>query len=50
MGQYEGLRFVVDEANIHVGGSIKEGDPFTYSPRVWDSLIEELTQPQSQSS
>jgi SAM-dependent methyltransferase len=36
---YEGLTFVGNRAVAHLGGNIKEGDPFTFSPGVWDYVI-----------
>lgn len=36
---YKGLKSVADQEAKHLGGNIAEGDPFTYSPSVWDYLI-----------
>lgn len=36
---YEGLRGAGNEQNPHLGGNVVEGDPFTFSPRVWDYMI-----------
>jgi 2-polyprenyl-3-methyl-5-hydroxy-6-metoxy-1,4-benzoquinol methylase len=36
---YAGLTDVTDEAERHLGGNVLEGDPFTFSPNVWDYLI-----------
>jgi hypothetical protein len=37
---YEGLTNVQDTAKAHLGGNLLEGDPYTYSPRVWDYLVD----------
>ncbi len=36
---YQGLAVLVDHANPHVGGNIREGDPFTFCPTVWDYVL-----------
>lgn len=36
---YQGYGGAEDGNAPHVGGNVKEGDPFTYSPSVWDYLI-----------
>jgi SAM-dependent methyltransferase len=36
---YEGLTNVSSSIYPHLGGNIKEGDAFTYSPAVWDYII-----------
>jgi hypothetical protein len=36
---YDGLTVRTDESAGHLGGNIKEGDPYTYSPAVWDYAI-----------
>jgi SAM-dependent methyltransferase len=36
---YNGLEGSHDTESPHLGGSIKGGDPFTWSPRAWDYLI-----------
>lgn len=33
-------RYATDDNNTHLGGNILEGDPFTYSPYVWDYLVD----------
>lgn len=33
-------QFVTDDSTPYLGGNIAEGDPLTYSPRVWDYLID----------
>lgn len=35
-------RFVIDDSNPHLGGNIKEGDPATFAPSVWDYVISRL--------
>ncbi len=35
-----GLKFVQNENTPHVGGNIFEGDPATFSPSVWDYIIQ----------
>jgi hypothetical protein len=37
---YAGLTGVTPESAQHLGGNITVGDPFTYSPRVWDYVID----------
>jgi hypothetical protein len=37
---YAGLTVAGAPDRPHLGGSIKEGDPFTFCPRVWSYLIE----------
>jgi hypothetical protein len=37
---YEGLLPAASPATPHLGGSITVGDPFTYSPLVWDYVID----------
>ena len=36
---YQGTRVVVSASQSHLGGNIAEGDPFTFSPTVWDYLM-----------
>ncbi len=36
---YAGATFVVNNAEPHLGGNIKEGDPYTYCPGVWNYVI-----------
>jgi SAM-dependent methyltransferase len=36
---YGGLSFKADRAEPHLGGNVAEGDPFTYSPSVWEYAI-----------
>jgi hypothetical protein len=36
---YAGLTTRASEDAPHLGGNIAEGDPYTYSPSVWDYLI-----------
>jgi SAM-dependent methyltransferase len=37
---YNGLTVADAPERPHLGGNIKEGDPFTFCPRVWTYLIE----------
>ena len=37
---YDGLVPALSEASPHLGGNITVGDPFTYSPLVWDYVID----------
>ena len=37
---YQGLNVVGDRREPHVGGNLIEGDPFTFSPLVWNYLLE----------
>jgi hypothetical protein len=39
MSSYDGLTFNTDDQAIHLGGNVREGDPYTYSPKVWDYVI-----------
>jgi SAM-dependent methyltransferase len=36
---YGGLSLAKDDAAPHLGGNIKSGDPYTYSPAVWNYVI-----------
>lgn len=37
---YNGLTTADAQDRAHLGGNIKEGDPFTFCPRVWSYLID----------
>ena len=37
--EYDGLTNISNEESPHLGGNSLEGDPFTYSPAVWDYVI-----------
>jgi len=37
---YVGLREITSAEEGHLGGNIREGDPFTYSPRAWDYVLD----------
>jgi hypothetical protein len=37
---YQGLAGVTPPSEPHLGGNIREGDPFTHSPRVWDYVLD----------
>ena len=37
---YAGMTFVEPKTDPHLGGNIKEGDPYTYCPLVWNYVIE----------
>lgn len=37
---YRGLTVADAQDRPHLGGNIKEGDPFTFCPRLWSYLIE----------
>lgn len=37
---YQGLSFKVDDCQPHLGGNVREGDPFTFSPAVWQYAID----------
>ncbi|HEY1475543.1 MAG TPA: hypothetical protein VGF53_15820 [Pseudolabrys sp.] len=37
---YAGLSFVGNKDKPHLGGNIKEGDPYTYCPMVWNYVID----------
>ena len=36
---YGGLRCIADTSAPHLGGNVREGDPYCYAPSVWDYLI-----------
>lgn len=36
---YAGLELQTDAAAPHLGGAIKQGDPYTFCPSVWDYVI-----------
>jgi len=37
---YQGLQSKTSTNNPHLGGNLIEGDPFTFSPNVWNYVIE----------
>jgi hypothetical protein len=37
---YQGLSFRADRSEPHLGGNVAEGDPFTFSPAVWQYAID----------
>jgi hypothetical protein len=37
---YAGATIVGKQTEPHLGGNVKEGDPFTFCPRVWNYVIE----------
>ncbi len=37
---YKGLAGVSLSTEPHLGGNIREGDPFTYAPRTWDYVLD----------
>jgi SAM-dependent methyltransferase len=37
---YQGLKAVASAAEEHLGGNIREGDPFTFSPTVWKYITD----------
>lgn len=36
---YAGLTEMLDKDNPHLGGNIREGNPFTYAPSVWEYMV-----------
>lgn len=36
---YQGLSFKKDGSEPHLGGNVAQGDPFTFSPSVWEYAI-----------
>ena len=40
---YQGLKGTEDKDNPHVGGNVSVGDPYTFSPNVWDYLIKRFS-------
>ena len=41
--KYAGATFVDSPAEPHLGGNIREGDPFTYCPIVWGYVIDRFS-------
>src|SRR3974390_601941 len=41
--KYQGATFVESPAEPQLGGNIREGDPFTYSPIVWGYVVERFS-------
>lgn len=39
---YEGLSIIRSDSEMHLGGNVNVGDPFTYAPSVWRYLIDRL--------
>jgi hypothetical protein len=37
---YAGATIVGKESEPHLGGNVKEGDPYTFCPQVWSYVIE----------
>ncbi len=37
---YGGLQGVYSQINSHLGGNVREGDPFTFSPKVWRYVMD----------
>jgi SAM-dependent methyltransferase len=37
---YGGLQGVYSQVNSHLGGNVREGDPFTFSPKVWRYVMD----------
>lgn len=37
---YVGLAGVYPPSEVHLGGNVREGDPFTFSPKVWNYVID----------
>jgi SAM-dependent methyltransferase len=40
---YTGLTEAVSQNAVHLGGNLLEGDPYSYSPSVWDYLIKRFS-------
>jgi len=40
MAYYTGLDGVHSDTESHLGGNIREGDPFTFAPKTWQYLID----------
>lgn len=36
---YSGLTEMLDRESPHLGGNIREGNPFTYAPSAWDYVV-----------
>ena len=36
------IQFLIDQKNPHLGGSIVDGDQNTWSPKLWDFVIDDL--------
>jgi len=41
--KYHGLRDVTDPENPHVGGNLREGDPVSFAPRLYDWLVKRFS-------
>lgn len=41
--KYHGLRSVYDEANPHVGGNLREGDPVSFAPKLYEWIVKRLS-------
>jgi hypothetical protein len=37
---YSGTTFVRSKDEPHLGGNVREGDPYTFCPQVWSYVIE----------
>lgn len=37
---YQGYTNVQDQSQQHLGGNLREGDPYTFCPSVWDYLVQ----------
>lgn len=40
---YQGYTNVQDQQQQHLGGNLREGDPYTFCPSVWDYLIKRFS-------
>lgn len=41
--KYHGLRAVMDPDNPHVGGNLREGDPVSFAPRLYEWMVKRLS-------
>jgi SAM-dependent methyltransferase len=37
---YQGTSFAISEATPHLGGNVREGDPYTFAPKTWSYVTE----------
>jgi methyltransferase family protein len=40
---YEGTSFATNAAVPHLGGNVREGDPYTFAPKTWSYVIERFS-------
>lgn len=40
---YQGATFITSETAPHLGGNVREGDPYTFAPKTWSYVIERFS-------